>query len=875
VEAERRFGDIDEARRRLHTSARRREDRMHAREWLDATRRDLTLAVRALRRTPYVTTVAVLSLALGIGANAATFSLFDELLRRPLPVREPERLVNLGAPGPKPGNDQCTYAGSCEEVFSYPMFRDLERAETPFTGIAAHKLTLMNVAHGTRTMSGSGMLVSGSYFPLLGLRPALGRLFSPADDVAPGGHPVAVLSHRFWTSELGADPGVIGSQITVNDQRLTIIGVAPRGFEGTTQGVRPMLYAPATMAAALKDNDRETAESRRAYMWYLFARLDPGVTIDEARTRVNVLYRSILADVEAPLQKGMSEATLARFKAREITVTPGARGQSALHATTRTPIIFLFAITGLVVLIACANIANLLLARAAARATEMAVRLSLGAGRRRLLAQLLTESLLLAALGGAASLLVANVTLDVIASILPSASLIGNTALDLSLRPSVFLFAAALSILTGLLFGIVPALYSTRSDLMAVIRGSAGQPSGGRGAARFRGALVTGQIALSTALLIAAGLFVMSLRNVAREELGLQADRIVMFGVLTALNGYDQPREYGLYERMERELAALPGVTGVTMSGVPLLAGSTSGHNVRVEGFERGPDTDANSRMNKGGPGFFRTMGIPLRAGRDFTDADRDGAPKVAIVNEAFARKFGLGRDAVGKRMAMDGDGTGTELDIEIVGLAADAKYDDVKADAPPLFVIPYRQHPTWGAAAWYVRTAGEPEPLLRTVAATMARLAPGLPVVELKTLPQQIRETVYIDRMIGTLSAAFAALATLLAAVGLYGVLAYTVAQRTREIGVRMALGADARRVRGMVLRQVGLMTLVGGVAGIAAALGLGRAAQSLLYQLEGHDPAVVMIATAVLALVALSAGYIPALRASRVDPMQALRYE
>ena len=874
AEAERRFGPLDDARAHLHRSAQRRENRMHLRELLDDVRRDVTLALRALRRTPYVTAVAVLSLALGIGANAATFSLFDELLLRPLPVAEPTRLVNLGAPGPKPGNDQCNQAGGCELVFSYPMFRDLAHARTPFSGIAAHKLAIVNLTHGARTSGGFGVFVSGSYFPVLGLRPALGRLLSPADDRDMSGHPVVVLSHRYWTTQLGADSSVLGTPITVNDRRLTIVGVAPPGFDGTTHGVLPAVFVPMSMAVALRDQEPGRLDDRRAYWVYLFARLKPGVSIDRARAEVNVLYRSILAEVEAPLQARMSEETMRRFRARELTVEPGARGQSAIDGATRVPVLFLFAITALVVLIACANIANLLLARAATRATEMAVRISLGASRARLIAQLLIESGVLALLGGAASLVVAHGTLRLIDSLLPASPLVGGAALGLDLRPSVFLFAAALAIGTGVIFGMYPALHGTRNDVMEAIRSGTGRSSGSRRAARFRSSLVTGQIALSTALLIAAGLFITSLRNVARVNLGLEADRVVMFGVLPSLNGYDQAREYALYERMERELGALPGASAVSVSTVPLLTGSTSGNNVRVEGFAAGPDADVNTRVNHVGPDFLRTLGIPLLAGREFTDGDRDGTPKVAMVNQAFARKFGLGNDAVGKRMAISVD-PDVPLDIEIVGVMADAKYSGVKDVVPPMFVVPYRQQQTWGAAAFYVRTAGSVESVLRSIPELMKRIDPNLPVEILRPLAQQVRENVYLDRLIGTLSAAFAALATLLAAVGLYGVLAYTVAQRTREIGVRIALGADGARVRWMVLRQVGRMTLVGATLGAGAALVLGRTAESLLFGLGARNPVVVLGATVTLALVSFTAGWVPAWRASRVEPVQALRHE
>jgi predicted permease len=373
------------------------------------------------------------------------------------------------------------------------------------------------------------------------------------------------------------------------------------------------------------------------------------------------------------------------------------------------------------------------------------------------------------------------------------------------------------------------------------------------------------------ALLISAGLFIKSLVNVSRVDLGLDPENVVTFAVSPELNGYEAARSKQLFERAEEELASLPGVTGVSAAFVPILSGSNWGNDVRVQGFQSGPDIDSNSRFNAVGSGYFRTLGIPMLGGREFTHGDVFGSQKVAVVNEAFAKKFNLGRDAVGKFMSQGDD----SLDILIVGLVKDAKYSEVKDEVPPLFFTPYRQFEEVGNLTFYVRTTQAPEQLLRGVRQVMARLDPNLPLEDLKTLPQQVRENVFLDRMISMLAASFAVLATLLAAVGLYGVLAYTVAQRTREIGVRMALGADGGRVRGMVLRQVATMVVVGGVIGLGAAYGLGRAAGSLLYGLEGHDPTVMALATMVLALVALGAGYLPALRASRVDPMQALRYE
>jgi predicted permease len=524
-----------------------------------------------------------------------------------------------------------------------------------------------------------------------------------------------------------------------------------------------------------------------------------------------------------------------------------------------------------VLLIACANIANLLLARSAARSGEMAVRLSIGAGRWQLVGQLLTEACVLALAGGAASLLVARWTLDAIAALVPPDAL---STLSLGVDGSMLVFAAALSVGTGLLFGLFPALHSTRPDLVATLKGQAGQPSGARAAARFRVSLATLQIGLSMALLVGAGLFTKSLMNVSRVDLGVNADNVIMFGIAPELNGYKPDATRALFERLETDLGGLPGVNGVTASLVPLLAGSNWGSSVTVEGFVAGPDTDTGSRFNEVGPGYFHVLGVPLLAGREFTPADALGAPRVAIVNEAFAKKFNLGRDAVGKRMSND-SGPKAKLDIEIVGLTQNAKYSSVKNDVPPLFFTPYRQDKTIGFVTFYVRTASDPPSMFNAIRQTVARADPTLPISGLRTLPEQVRQNVFLDRLITALSAAFAILATVLAAIGLYGVLAYTVAQRTREIGLRMALGAAPARVRRMVLAQVGRMTLIGGGGGLLAAIWLGQTAESLLFRLKGWDPAVLAIAAVALSIVALSAGFIPAYRASQVDPMLALRHE
>jgi predicted permease len=834
------------------------------------------LAVRTLVRTPLVTGVAIASLALGIGANTAIFSLIQRVLLRSLPVPEPDRLVNVLASGPNPGSQSCGRAGGCDVIFSYPMFRDLEKAQTGLAGLAGHRGVPADLALRGRSLAGEGVVVSGSYFPVLGIRPALGRLLGPEDDRTPGGHPVVVLAYHYWANELGADPSVLNETIRVNGHPMTIVGVAERGFDGTTIGARPRIFVPLTMRREMEPW-ADDFENRRSYWVYAFGRLAPGVSMEQAANQVNGVYGPIINDVELPLQQGISDQDLTRFKTKRVRLEAGDQGQSSLMGQTRTPLLLLFVVTGIVLLVACTNVANLLLARAAARASEMAVRSSLGAGRAQLIGQLLAEAGLMAVGAGLVSLVVARATLTLVLSFLPSE--LGRTV-DIGIDGPVLAFAGVISLATSLLFGLVPAIHSTRPDLLAVTKANPARGSVGRGTTRFRHALVSAQIALSMALLCSAGLFLRSLTNVSRVQLGIRTDSVVSFAVSPAQIGYDSTQSWTLFRRIEDELATLPEVVGVTGALVPVLRGWSNGNDVDVDGFPTTPGSDVNSRSNFVGVEYFKTLGIPLLAGREFTAGDAPGTPGVVIINEAFAKKFRLGSNPIGHRMRL-GNALAPETrdrprrDLEIVGLIKDAAYNEVKGEIPPVFYLAIRQHPDIPRQVFYVRTRGAPTAVLGAIPPLVAKLEPNLPVADLLTLPQQVKENIYLDRMITTFSAGFALLATLLAAVGLYGVLAYTIAQRTHEIGLRMALGADAGQVRAMVIRQVGSMTLGGGLFGLAAAFAIGRSAQSLLYGLEGYDLVSFGGAAVLLAAVALSAGFIPARRASRVHPMEALRSE
>jgi predicted permease len=750
------------------------------------------------------------------------------------------------------------------------MFRDLEQHQSSFTGIAAHRSFGANLAYKGQSLGGDGLEVSGSYFQVLGLTPARGRLITSADDRVPGESAVAVLSHHYWQTRFLADPGVLNETLIINGKPFTIVGVAPEGFNGTTVGARPQVFVPITMAEQMQPG-RKLLDNRRAYWIYLFARLKPGTSLEAAHAAINQPYRAVINDVEAPLQTGMSAPTLDRFKAKTLELSDGSRGQSSTPEEAFVPLVILLSVTFVVLLSACANIANLLLAKAVNRSGEMAVRLSIGAARRHLIGQLLGESVLLACFGGVFGVLVAHWTIAGVTAMLPPEQ---AGSLTFALDARVILFMAVVTVGTGLLFGLFPALHSTRPNLSVALKGQAGQPGGAKSAKRFRTGLATAQIMLSMMLLAIAGLFLKSLVNVNRVDLGLRTDNIVAFSVAPQLNGYTPERAKQIYEQIEDALVRLPGVTRTAGSMVPLIAGNNWGTNVSVEGFRADADADTHSNLNAVGPDFFKTLGVAMPVGREFTRSDTIGAPKVAIVNEAFARKFNLGANPVGKRMAQ-GNRDGL-LDLEIVGLAKDAKYSEVKEAVPAVFFTPYRQNERIDSLAFYVATAeGSHATVMAAIPPMMARIDSTLPVADLRTMAEQVQDNVFEDRLVSTMASIFAGLATLLAAIGLYGVLAYTVAQRTREIGLRMALGASGAMIRSMVLRQVAWMTAIGAAIGLAIAIVVGLLAESILYRVTGVDPAVLSVSTIVLTLVAFAAGFLPALRASRVDPMRALRYE
>ena len=833
-------------------------------------------AFRQLVLRPGLAAAVILMIAVGIGATTAIYSLFYQVLLQPLPVPEPDQLVELRVPGPSfLGVGRASLVvGDPQSALSYSAFREFEEKQTSFTGLAGHYDFLASITTGTDSYGGNGVVVSGRYFEVLGITPALGRLIGPQDE--PGLHesPVAVLSYDYWQSRLGGDPGVVGRTLTVNSQVLTIIGVAAEGFTGAMPGWRPAVFVPLTMRWQMQpDEPRGYELSPINRFLYAFARLRPGVTVEQATAEISSLYSGIVTERVLPLATYLNDAQREQLRAQRMVLGSAARGQNAGPVTAENPLTLLLGATALVLLTVCVNITNLLLARGAARAGEMAIRAAIGAGRARLIVQLLIEAALFGVLGALLALPVTIATLRGIAALVP-AGVASRFVPELNVE--ALAFAAALLVLTVLVFGLLPALRASDTDAGHVMKARSGQPGGGRALARFRGALIGVQVGLSVLLLVLAGLFTRSLANIANVDLGMNVESVAMFSVAPGLNGYTGERRDALHERITEALQAQPGVIAVGQSAMPLLANFAFNGGVDTVGSIDLPNdnTAMVQRHPWISPGFFEALGVPIVAGREFTAADVSAGGEVAVVNQAFLARFNLGPDVVGSRMKMS-MGYGAD-DVEIVGIAGDAKYGSVRSDTVAQVYTPRPpRDDAFAAVFFYVRGAGDAATLLRAIPGAVAEVAPTLPVNGLETMEHRVGSNVSQDRVMAMLSAVFAALATLLAAVGVYAVLSYNVGGRTRELGLRLALGSSPGRVHAMVLKQVGWVAVIGAAWGFAAALGVGSLASSLLFQLSGFDPLVFGGSVAVIAVVVFVASYMPARRASHVAPMEALRHE
>jgi predicted permease len=837
---------------------------------------DLKFAIRTLGKSPVFTGVAVLSLALGIGANTAIFSLLDQILLRLLPVKDPQQLVLLSMKGMHYGNNWGANA------VSYPMYEDFRDHNQVFRGMFCRFPYNFALTFNGQTERISGELVSGTYFPVLGVGAAVGRTFTPEEDQKIGGAPLAMLSYAYWKSRFAGDPGVIGKEIIVNGHSMTVVGVAERGFDGVELGRVAQIFVPVVMQPQMISQYRGINDRRSRWV-NAFGRLKPGVTSEQAQASLQPFFHGILEmEVTQPAFRNASEYTRQQFLKNVIQVLPGSQGRSYVREQLKTPLWVLMAITGAVLLIACANVAGLLIARATSRQKEIAVRLAIGAGRGRLIQQLLVESLLLSVIGGAIGLLIAMSTDELLLSFLPP----DTAQLKVVTTPDwrILFFTTAVSFATGILFGLIPALQATRTDIAPTLKDQAGAVVGGGTPVRFRKGLVMAQVTLSLLLLIGAGLFVHSLTNLRKLGPGFAAEKLVAFNLDPSLNAYDVPRAKAFYMRLTENLAATGGVQSVGLAAMRILEGDEWDSSLTVEGYTAKNGESIQAYMNSISPGYFQALGVPILAGRDFTIRDNeevkygsdinDWSPTKAIINEKFAKKYFGTTNAVGRHVGFGSD-PGTKTPIEIIGVVKDIKYTNLRDEIPIQMFIPYLGSRFVTAMTVYVRTTLDPNQIASAIRAQIRQIDPNIPIYGMRTMEAQISNSLLIQRLIASLSSLFGALATLLATIGLYGVMAYTVARRTREIGIRMALGAFQSDVIWMVMREVFLLVGIGIVIGFAASLGLTRLVKSQLFRVEAMDPIALVAATAGLALVACLAGYIPAQRASKVDAMHALRYE
>jgi predicted permease len=825
---------------------------------------DVTFALRTFRRSPMFVAIAVLSIAFGIGANTAIFSLTDQILVRMLPVKDPEQLVLLSAVGRHYGSNQGW------NRISYPMYQDFRDHNHAFSGMFCMRETEFSLSYAGRTERVSGELVSGNYFPVLGVKPALGRLFTAQDDLQQGGQPVAVLSFDYFVSRFAGNPGVIGQKLIIDGYPFTVIGVSQPGFNGTDPAYSQQIRIPMMMAGVV--GKYLDLNDRRSRWVTAFGRLKPGVTLEQAKASLQPYFHQILKmEVQEKAFAKASTYMKEQFLKMSMNVLPASKGRSNLRRQFSTPLLVLMATVALVLLIACANVANLLIARATSRQKEMAVRLALGSSRGRIVSQLLVESLILSIAGGVLGLTLAYWTDLALISFLPATSV----PMKLSSTPDVrvLLFNLGLSIVTGVLFGLVPALQSTRPDVSGTLKDQANAASGGI-SNRMRKSLVVAQISLSLLLLIGASLFIRSLQNLKDIDPGFKMANLLAFKINPQMNGYSADKTKAIYSQLEESLNSMPGVQDASLAVVGIMEGDEWDQWVTIDAYSPKTGELPDPHMNFLSPRYFKTMGIPLLAGRDFRLSDNFQSEKVCIINEAFAKKYFGTVNAVGHRIGMGID-PGTKTDITIVGVARSTKYESMRDEIPIEVFRPYRQLEFATGIVGYVRTVYPPEQMFQRIRLTVHNLDSNLPVFDLITLEQQTEDSLVTDRLVATLSSGFGLLATLLASIGLYGVMSYMVARRTREIGIRMAIGAERSHVLWLVMREVLVLLAIGMAIALPCAWMLTRAVRSQLYGIQPLDPLSIVLAAITISSVALAAGYMPARRATRIDPTRALRYE
>jgi putative ABC transport system permease protein len=829
---------------------------------------DIRFGLRVLGKNPGFTIIAVITLALGIGANTAIFSLMDQLLLRRLPVRNPRELVVLHNPGPSTG--RISSDGDSTESFSYPMYKGLRDGAANAIALIARSSSDASLASQGQTERGRLELVTGNYFDVLGVAPAIGRVFTPNDDKNPGGDQLAVLSYPYWTRHFAGDPNVLNKSILVNNVPMTIIGVSRNGFTGVQVGQTPDVFIPMSMAEQMTF-DGGALNEWRDYWIKVLGRRAPGVNDEQARTALNTAYHPLLQENLTKITS-FNEQKRQAFLAKQILLESGARGRNIVQRDSGPQLMVLFAMVALVLLIACTNVANLLLARGASRQREFAIRSAMGATRARIVRQLVIESLLCALAGGIVGVAVGS---WLIAELVPIVNAnAGIDGLKAQLDSSVLLYAIAATLLSGIFFGVLPAWRVTRNSVTDIIKDQGSTSSASVAHVRFRKILVAGQVAFTLLLLAGATLFTRTLWNLRNVDLGLRTEHVITFTISPSLNGYDNPRTIRLVDQLRQRLAAIPGVRGVTSSELGALVGDTSGSNITAEGGAEVPEDLQTVNYVAAGPTYFSTFRVPLVSGRDLTEADSATAPKVAVISETVAKRFFPGRNPVGMKFCF-GSGK-VKPDITVVGVVRDMNQDHVKSITPnPYVYVPYSQRDALYGMSFYVNTERDPLLLASSVQSVVRDSDPNLPVYNLKTMDRIVEEDLFSARMVAVLSGAFAGLAAMLAALGIYGVLAFLVVQRTREIGIRMAVGAESGDIRKLIVKEVGSMLIIGVLVGLPLAYLLARLSESLLFGVSASNPAIYAVGLILIAVVAVVACYVPARRATRVDPLVALRYE
>jgi predicted permease len=827
--------------------------------------RNLLYALRTLRKSPAFFVTAVVTLGLGIAANTAMFSLFYQVLLATLPVPDPQRLVVLHSDAPSlPGS---VSSDNFETVFSWPLYHRLRDQSKSFEGLAARASTTVQMGVEGAANRGRGEMVSGNFFDTLKMRPHLGRLLNPQDDTAPGSNRVAVLSYDFWATHFGANSGALNRTMLLNTQPFTIVGVAPRNFRGILSGDAPDVFLPLSAMTLITSGLDKASESPSEQWLTLIGRLRNNVSRERALAELQPLFVATIQDHVQQL-KVKSPTALSRFAAKRADLRPAAQGLNELERQWRSPLIVLLIMASVLLLIACANLANLLAVRAANRKRELGVRLALGATRSQISFLLLAESAVLAVCGTAAGLALTPLMNRMVLSTVPQQALNGWVSAGLDWH--ILAFSALVMIAITLLCGLAPSLQAIQGGLGERAAGA------GRNSAASRRVVVTLQVALSMALLIAAGLFARSLGNLMRHDPGFRADSLLTFSMDAGLNGYSAGRGRAFYDDIQRKLRALPGVSSASISDAGPMAHSTSSTNVMVDGYTPKDDENMDARLMAAGSGYFRTLGTPLLAGREFDDRDDANSPHVAIVNQAFLRRFFGGQHAVGRHMSR---GSGVPLDMTIVGEVADSQNTSYREPAGPIYYVPYRQDRMSGdrirRAAFFVRSTNPPAQLEHAARSIAAAADATIPIYSMETMTARVAESLFTDRITAGLATAFGLLALLLTAVGLYGVIAYIVSRRTTEIGVRLALGATRSDIISSVLKEAVLMLAAGTVIGLSAAWAAGRGLESQLFGIHAFDILVFVGAPSILAAVTLFAAGVPALRASRIEPVEALRHE